>query len=159
MLERKASAVFSPCGRYRYVLRRTWDDSLPAAVFIGLNPSTADALRDDPTIRRCSAFANAWGWGGLIMLNLFAFRATTPAVMKRRRDPVGPDNDRWIKRMIRQHQSVIACWGNHGEHAGRDKQVARLITDCRCLAITARGQPAHPLYLRGNLRPAPFPKA
>ena len=152
----RGSAVFSPCRRYRYLLSRVWNDSLPTAVFIGLNPSTADASRDDPTLRRCIGFSQAWGFGGLIMLNLFAFRATAPAAMKRRRDPVGPDNDSWLKQTASRHATVIACWGVHGRHKNRSAFVSSILPPCHCLAINADGEPAHPLYLRASLQPRPF---
>src|SRR5882724_4976365 len=91
-------AVLSDCERYRYALWRRWAER-PAVLFVGLNPSTADALQDDPTIRRCIRFAKAWGYGALYMGNLFAFRATDPRAMKAEADAVGPDNDGWLRQL------------------------------------------------------------
>lgn len=89
----KKTAKLSDCRTYRYELWRTWDESKPYAMFIGLNPSTADETEDDPTIRRCINFAKTWGYGGLCMTNLFAYRATQPEDMKRASDPIGNKND------------------------------------------------------------------
>ena len=89
--------IFSPCRRYRYTLWRAWDMFNPGYVmFIGLNPSTADEVQDDPTIRRCIGYAKEWGYGAFCMTNIFAFRATDPRVMKAQADPVGPENDKWL---------------------------------------------------------------
>src|SRR5438309_1547537 len=88
----KYSATISNCQQYRYRLSRCWDESLPACMFIMLNPSTADAKVDDRTIKRCMAYARAWGYGKLYVGNLFAFRATKPKNMKAASDPVGPNN-------------------------------------------------------------------
>ena len=89
-------ARFSDCRLYRYQLWRIWDEGRPYLNVIGLNPSTADETRDDPTIRRCIDYAKRWNYGGLFMTNIFAFRATLPAVMKKQVEPVGSDNDHWL---------------------------------------------------------------
>lgn len=115
------SASFSPCRRYRYWLRIVWDDSKPLAAFIGLNPSTADEVKDDPTVRRCRNFASSWGCGGMVMFNLFPFRATLPTVMKVEADPDGD----WTKDdLLASLKSMctgpwVACWGTHGSHRFR----------------------------------------
>ncbi len=119
------TATLSNCRRYRYDLWRRWDDSKPFAMFIGLNPSTADETLDDPTIRRCINFAKSWGYGGLCMTNLFAFRATDPADMKTH------EEDRWAcdanLLQIANHSAkagvVVAAWGVHGVHCNRDRTV------------------------------------
>ena len=90
------SAAFSPCRRYRYCLSRVWNPKLPSVMFVGLNPSTADEQEDDPTVRRCIGFARNWNFGGLILVNLFAYRSTDPADLLRVDDPVGPGNDKHI---------------------------------------------------------------
>lgn len=149
------SAVISPCGVYRYELRRLWDAARPKVAFIGLNPSTADADLDDPTLRRCTAFARSWGYGELIMLNLFAFRATKPAELFRADDPFGPDIDDYLCRGLSVSSLVVACWGNHGVFRGAAESI-RLHAGLHCLRLTQSGQPAHPLYLPGNLKPLPL---
>lgn len=95
-------AHLSACGAYRYALRRTWDPARPAALFVGLNPSTADAERDDPTTRRCVRFARDWGFGGLLVGNLFAYRATRPRDLRAAAEPVGPENDWWLAALARE---------------------------------------------------------
>jgi hypothetical protein len=127
-----------------------WRSDRPPAVFIGLNPSTADALQDDPTVRRCIRFARDWGDGGLLMLNAFAYRATDPTVMRRAPDPVGPENDRYIGSLAPIGRIVVCCWGRHGDHLDRDTTMYRLVSALPasyCLGLTTNGQPKHPLYL------------
>jgi hypothetical protein len=96
-------------------------------MIIGLNPSTADEIDDDPTIRRCIAFAKSWGYGGLYMANLFAFRATEPADLFAANDPIGSGNDEWLCNLSKDAGVVVAAWGNHGSHLGRSREVMRLI--------------------------------
>jgi hypothetical protein len=149
------SAAFSRCGTYRYALWRQWDASRPDVLFVALNPSTADHRQDDPTIRRCMGFARDWGYGGLVVANLFAFRTPLPAVLRQARAPIGPRNDRWLARLAREAGLVVAAWGAHGTLADRAAEVARKLGDCHCLGLTAAGAPRHPLYVRKDapLRP------
>lgn len=121
--------------------------------FIGLNPSTADETEDDPTVRRCINFAMDWGYDGMVMLNAFAFRATDPKVMKTHPEPVGPDNDAALKHWSDRVPRVVACWGTHGAHQGREAVVRRLIPHLSVLGLTKDGHPKHPLYLPKGLRP------
>jgi hypothetical protein len=149
------TALFSGCGQYRYRLTRTWG---PAAhvVFIGLNPSTADAALDDPTIRRCSAFARSWGFDGLIMLNAWAFRSTHPRELLLTPDPNGPRNDHVIRQTCRTATLIIAAWGNHCS-LERQTKLLQLTGPLHCIASNSNGQPAHPLYLKSTLQPQPWP--
>lgn len=144
--EMKTNATLSECRKYRYALWRTWDDSKPYVVFIGLNPSTANETEDDPTIRRCIGFAKKWGYGGLCMVNLFAFRATQPSDMIASSDPVGTDNDSYIKKLAEGAGVVIAAWGNDGVYLGRSKEIVSMLPDMMCLKMNKTGEPAHPLY-------------
>ena len=144
------SAEISRDGRYRYALRRVWDEKRPAVLFVGLNPSTADAERDDPTIRRCMRFASDWGFGQLIVANLFAFRTSSPRVLRRARAPVGPSNDRWLRRLTAEADVTVAAWGNQGALLDRDREVLQLLQNPRCLEMTKRGCPRHPLYVRAS---------
>lgn len=136
---------------YRYALWRRWDRALPTMHVIGLNPSTADATRDDPTIRRCLAFARREGCGVLVMLNLFALRATDPKVMMRHDAPVGPVNDAWLREYARAGGLFVAAWGAHGSHLNRAREVRNLFdaegATLHCLGRTTSGAPRHPLYL------------
>jgi hypothetical protein len=150
-------ATISDCGKYRYNLWRIWDGEKEVVTFIGLNPSTADAEHDDPTIRRCINFAESWGYGGIYMVNLFAFRATEPKIMKSQDYPVGKENDEWIKQMVEESAIAIAAWGNHGRHMRRDLAVKKLVGEkLYCIAKTKRGNPNHPLYLKSDLTPIKF---
>lgn len=127
-------------------------------MLIGLNPSTADAKRDDPTIRRCIGFARDWGFGRLWVLNLFSFRATYPEDLKASIDPVGPRNDWWIRRMAQQVDAVVAVWGNHGAFLDRSAHVRAMLGDrLEAIRLNAGGEPAHPLYLPRGLKPSRWP--
>jgi hypothetical protein len=153
----ESGATFSPCGRFRYRLWRTWKKGGRLVTFIGLNPSTADATADDPTIRRCVGFAKAWGFGGVSVVNLFAFRATDPRELKRAVDPTGPKNDAHLFAAAAEAVKVVAAWGVHGSHRGRDEEVIELLRKsgirATCLQRTAAGHPRHPLYTKGGLKP------
>ncbi len=150
-------ANFSECEKYRYSLWRIWDDSKNNALFIGLNPSTADAEIDDPTIRRCINYAKGWGYGGLYMANLFAYRATDPKVMKKALDPVGPYNNSYLIELADQCGIVVCAWGNHGRFKNQDRRVKHLIPKMlHCLEKSKHGNPKHPLYLKKNLVPILF---
>jgi hypothetical protein len=142
-------AIFSADRVYRYVLEREWDADLPKPLFIGLNPSTADELKLDPTMRRLRASSKRWGFGGFIMCNLFAFRSTDPLALRLTRDPVGPDNDRWIRESAARARLIVPCWGTHGSYMHRDMGVRRLLSryELRCFGTTKHGHPKHPLYL------------
>ncbi len=142
----KTDANLSECRKYRYALWRIWDDSKQYAMFIGLNPSIADETDDDPTITRCINFARDWGFGGLCMANLFAFRATDPSEMMSASYPIGIDNDRWLKRLSNNAGVIVAAWGNDGSFMGRSKEVARMFKNLKCLKMNKTGEPAHPLY-------------
>lgn len=167
-------AEFDPAdARYRYLLWRLWDASLPPLNVIGLNPSTADATRDDPTIRRCCRFARDWGFGGLLMTNLFAWRAADPRAMMAAPEPVGRLNDGYLMLAaaypidlghdvgrLREAGWVLAAWGTHGEHRGRASEVLaglrRRGVDACCLGVNRDGSPKHPLYQPSDARPSRY---
>ena len=142
----KTDAIFSECRKYRYALTRIWDETKPYAMFIGLTPSTADEIQDDPTVRRCITFAKSWGFGGVCMTNIFAYRATQPADMMAAADPVGPDNDMWLKKLADNAAVIVAAWGNDGSFNNRSTEVISLFQDLKCLKLNKSGEPAHPLY-------------
>lgn len=149
----KIDAKLSKCRKYRYALWRIWDDSKPYAMFIGLNPSTADETEDDPTINRCIGFSKNWGYGGLCMANLFAFRSTDPRVMMASNNPVGTNNDDWIKKLSKEAGIVVAAWGNNGSYMDRSKKIVDMIPNLMCLRINKTGEPSHPLYQHGSAQP------
>ncbi len=148
-------AIFSPCRTWRYVLWRVWDDTLPKVAFIGLNPSTADETQDDPTIRRCIGYARAWGYGGIRMLNLFAFRATDPKDLKAAPEPIGPENNWRLILWCESAQLRVAAWGAHGAYKSRGAEVRSMLwkLNLHHLGLTKDGNPKHPLYLRADLKP------
>ncbi len=156
-----SGAHFSRCRRWRYLLWRRWDATRPVANFLMLNPSTADELKLDPSCTRARNYAERWGYGGLIVTNIFGWRATDPKVMKSVKDPVGRGNDAAILRAAREAKTVVCAWGNHGEHLGRGERVARMLRDngvaLNLLRQNGKGQPCHPLYLPQTLTPAVFP--
>lgn len=151
----KTSAVIDTTQKYRYRLIREWGPG-PVTCFVMLNPSTADATVDDPTIRRCIAFAKSWGCGSLVVVNLFAYRTPKPALLRVAVDPVGPENDQNIREVVEQAAMVVAAWGNDGIYRDRDREVLALLKAPLCLGITNRKAPRHPLYLRGDTRLVPF---
>ena len=125
-------ATFSKDGLYRYRLGRTWGEcggssGSGALLVIGLNPSTADGERDDPTIRRCIDFARRWGHTSLVITNLFAHRATNPRALMDVDDPVGPKNDQWLIEEAKRATQVLCAWGNGGKLLQRDKAVLSLL--------------------------------
>ena len=150
------TASFSSCRTYRYSLSRIWDKQKKFVLFIGLNPSTADEEVDDPTIRRCSGYAQKWGYGGFIMVNLFAYRTTLPSNLKKVKYPVGKDNDKYIVKLSKKADITVAAWGNNGNLYSRDKQILNLVPNLKCLKVNKSGQPAHPLYLKKGLKLTKF---
>lgn len=164
-----SDALITDCGRYRYWLTREWDQSRIKLTWIMLNPSTADASQDDPTIRRCIGFARDLGFGGIRVMNLFALRATDPKELKKQPAPIGPENDSHLRNLGALNQMgsvsmVIAAWGAHGALYRRGEHVARIITE-QCglplyaMKITASGHPSHPLYLPSDAKPFIWKKA
>ena len=147
-------ASFSPDGRYRYTLRRVWDDAKAMVLFVMLNPSIADACQDDPTVRRCQNYAQDWGYGGLWVGNLFAYISTDPSALRDVADPVGPDNDVALLRMHQGAAMTVAAWGTRGGLLDRDKQVREMLTGpVYCLHRTKQGQPGHPGRLPKSATP------
>lgn len=155
-------AIFSDCGLYRYLLVRSWAEG-PRLLFIMLNPSTANALLDDATIRRCIAFARAHGYAGIEVVNLFAYRVTDPAELRRAGYPVGPDNDMHILMAAKRAGAVCVAWGAVAAADERIQHVmpilARRGIEPQCLHITRSGYPGHPLYLARTKRLQPFAPA
>ncbi|WOB42127.1 DUF1643 domain-containing protein [Thermoleptolyngbya oregonensis NK1-22] len=150
-----AGATFDLSGRYRYTLWRVWDFAAPRVAFVMLNPSTADAERNDPTIRRCIGLAKAWGYGGLEVVNLFAYRATRPQDLKRVDDPIGEAGDRPLIAAAEQAAQIILAWGNGGALYQRDRAVLALLSGypLHCLGLTQQQQPRHPLYVPSGTVP------
>lgn len=142
-------ACFDVTRRYRYRLWRVWNPDLPTVCFVMLNPSTADADKNDPTIRRCIGFAQAWSFGRLDVVNLFALRSPRPSMLTRAAAPVGPDNDKWITAVTSAAATVIVAWGANPNAAGRHSimHAVAKTTVLHCLGVTQSGQPRHPLFV------------
>lgn len=155
-----SGAIFSDDGMYRYALWRVWDCTLPLLGYGLLNPSTADAATNDPTISRCCTRAKLLGYGGIIVWNLFAFRATDPKDMKRAAEPIGELNPIWIMRCVRRCAMTICGWGTDGAYKQQGRLVRHFLRH-HCLPYYLRlsektGQPWHPLYLPYDLKPQPW---
>jgi hypothetical protein len=151
-------------GAYRYTLSRSWEEGHGTVNFIMLNPSTATHEVDDPTIRRCTQFARAWGYRRLVVTNLFAYRATDPVELRRVADPVGPENDWHLAYCARREADrVVLAWGAHGGYLGRDRAVLDVLPHRgfdspppMCLGVTKAGAPRHPLYLSASTPLQPY---
>lgn len=156
-----AGAVFSRCRRWRYLLWRRWDESRPVANFLMLNPSTADEHKLDPSCTRARNYAGRWGFGALVITNIFAWRSTDPKALVLVENPVGRANDAAIVKAAREARLVVCAWGNHGAHLDRSEAVLELLrrTGIRThvLRLNGAGHPAHPLYLPASLNPKPWP--
>lgn len=156
---RAKSAILSDCGLYRYRLERRWGPQKPW-VFILINPSTADDVEDDPTVTRLVERAKRGGAGGIVVLNLFAFRSAYPTDMMAAADPIGPDNDRHLLEVCAEADEVICGWGADGRFMDRDKQVVAMLRQhgitAKCLQVNKDGTPRHPLYVAYSKQPIPY---
>lgn len=152
-------AQFSACGQYRYRLSRTWSNG-PTVLWLMLNPSTADATANDPTVERCERRARASGYGRLLVANIFALRSTDPKGLYTHDEPIGPDNDQAISDTAKQADLVVCGWGNHGALSGRGIDVMRSLESAdlnpHALRMTGAGQPNHPLYVPYAVEPRPI---
>ena len=139
-------------GAYRYHLWRTWDPAAPQVAFIMCNPSLADEITDDPTLRRCIGFAQTWGFGTLSVVNVFAYRSPSPGELLMVTAPIGPENDVYLLHTAAQSSCLIAAWGCYGAYQGRDRAILELLAPHTsrmfCLGRNRDGSPKHPLYVR-----------
>lgn len=159
-------ATFSECGRYRYLLWRQWDTwsgEPRTCMWLMLNPSTADALENDPTVERCRRRSVEMGFGRMVVCNLFALRSTDPDRLREVDDPVGPDNDAHLRREASEADRVVCAWGHHGAYMARGREVKEALTSSGntlyCLGTTSAGQPRHPLYVSYQQEPRIWRKA
>jgi hypothetical protein len=144
------TAILSSDNIYRYELSRIWDDEKPKILFIMLNPSTADEFVEDPTIRRIVNYAKDWGYGGVYVGNLYAFRSTDPKGLNSAEDPVGPENITHIQTLIGLVDKVVYAWGNERKEP---EWLKKIVTNPYCIDISKKGIPKHPLYLKKCLKP------
>lgn len=157
---REASAVIDPTGTYRYALWRWWTDDQSDQRFINfvmLNPSTADGIEDDATIRKCMAFSRAWGFKRMGVTNLFALRSRDPHVLLEHKAPIGPQNDQTIVNIAAAATAIICAWGNDGWLLDRPAAVKQLLrpyaSKLHFLRLNGTGEPAHPLFLPTAITP------
>lgn len=146
-----SGADFSADRRYRYRLWRNWRTG-PRACFIMLNPSTADEIVSDPTVRRCISFAHSWGMAGIDVVNLYALISSDPSALWNDRDPIGPDNDARILSAATRAQIVVAAWGSCPRALDRATHVLEVLLNVAltCFGLTHAGDPKHPLYLAAS---------
>lgn len=155
-----SSAIISPCGAYRYLLTRSvrngWP-KLPPLVFVMLNPSTADASIDDPTVRRLRGFAERWRCDGLVVANAYAYRTSSPADLWHVSDPIGPANDEYLRILALEHEIIFFGWGNNIE-TDREQEIEDIFKHnlTLCLGHTNGRNPRHPLYVRSDEQPRLF---
>lgn len=161
----RSTAEFSPCGLYRWLLTRQWDEALPMMPLVMLNGSTADASVNDPTITRCMGFGRRAGAGGLLVANIYGLRSTDPARLKVAGDPFGADNDKALALVARyavdRGVAIVCAWGVHGSYLNADKRFLAIAKHhgarLECLGKTKDGHPRHPLYLKSDTPFEPFP--
>ena len=151
----QTGAEFDSTGCYRYLLWRSWDEQAGRVGFVMLNPSRANAIVNDPTLRRCLGFARSWGYGALEVVNLFAYCTAQPAALRQVSDPIGQENDRYLRALGQRVDHIVFAWGNGGALQSRDRAVMALLGEHNliyCLGTTKLGQPKHPLYLRCDVQ-------
>ena len=163
---RKKHAILSPDRVYCYTLERTWDCRKARVLFIMLNPSDADENIDDRTVIRCGQFADRWGYGGIVVGNLFAYRSPNPGALLHHHDPVGPDNDYHLRRLAKECETVIVAWGNSPGNFPRFQERQAVLKELlkgrmQCLGTNQSGTPKHPLALGqhripDDAKPRPF---
>lgn len=153
-------AEFSKCGKYRYRLWRTWDFDKPILTFILMNPSTADEIKNDPTITRQIKRATRLGFGGMVVLNCGGIRETDSRKAWKDEDPIGPHNQEVIEQAVSEGGSFIAAWGRPACKYGADEAVLRIFraraATLQCLGVNADRSPKHPLYVGYDVAPEPY---
>lgn len=155
----ESSAVFDLTGTYRFLLTRVWDPDRPRVCWVMLNPSHADAYHNDKTVKQIISYAKAWNFGGLEVVNLFAFISTDPSKLREEGDPVGSGNDRYIREAVGRASMIVCAWGAGGTLRGRDKEVIAILQEfgeLRCIGRTKDGHPWHPSRKSLELRAIPF---
>lgn len=146
-----SGATFSECKKYRYALWRIWDKAKPVVMFIGLNPSTANESENDPTIRRVVSMANSWGYGGVYMMNCWAYIATDPTLLKTN-EFSNEWNNNTITATASKCKTIVFAWGSFEivKRLGRDSELIEMFPNAKCLMKNKNGSPRHPLYVKGD---------
>ena len=151
-----SKASLSRDQKYRYSLSRIWEEHKECVLFIGLNPSMADAKSDDPTIRRLIGFAQRWGFGGMHVCNLYAYRTPDPKELFKVAYPIGKYNYRYIKKMRKEARITVLIYGNDGRRFDRHEKILKQIDKPYCIKVSKGGMPMHPLYLKYTEQPLPY---
>ncbi|MFP7174948.1 DUF1643 domain-containing protein [Priestia filamentosa] len=140
---------------YRYSLWRIWDETKPRVVFIMLNPITEGETKDNPTVRRCIAFAKEWGYGSLEVVNLFSYRASTPEMLKKAKEPVGASNEQFLLQAANRAERIVLAWGIHGAFLKQNEKVLTLLKSypLYALGVTKERHPRHPLFMKKSAKP------
>lgn len=154
-------AVISDCGKYRYLLRRTWDHGKLRALLVMLNPSTADARQDDATIRSCVRLLSGLGYGSMEVVNVFGYRATDPGELLKADDPCGPKNEDIVRAAIERCDTVVVAWGAWPPAKAASVYIRNAIRASRpamfCFGKTKSGAPKHPLYVKSGTALEAYP--
>jgi len=148
-------AAFSADRQYRYALWRIWNPDKPLAMFIGLNPSTANEHVDDPTIKRVMKLVGGWGYGGFYMMNLFAIVSSDPNILVGHSDPLG-ENELWLDKIALECEMIVFAWGAFKQCRARAEEIKNRFPGAYCLRKTKDGHPWHPLYIPAKTKPIPF---
>lgn len=157
MVFTEQSAKFSERNIYRYELLRIWVQDLKTVMFIGLNPSKATDKVTDRTISTCINRAKAWGFGGIIMCNLFGLVSTDPKELLNSSDPIGVENDIYLKDNADKVDMIVAMWGDLGQLNGRSEVVKKLFLEkLFYLNLNKSGEPSHTRGLSLDFEPTPF---
>jgi hypothetical protein len=152
-----SGATISNCKKYRYQLWHIWDESKPKVLFIMLNPSLAESEKNNPTVKRCINFAKSWGYGGLYVGNLYAYRTAYPKELKKAGYLKGEENIRHLREMGKESELIICAWGVFGVTKSNNTEwVFSLFEKLHYLALSKDEIPRHPLYLKKDLKPIPF---
>lgn len=156
------TCYISSCGQYRYWLHHCWNGDKPVLGCCLCNPSKADAKRDDPTVDKITRYAMRWGYGGFVIVNLFAYIATDPRELLEAKDPIGPQNDMNIINQLSQCDGLFVGWGCPGRILQRDRDVLALLAKHKrvprpyCFSRNHDGSPVHPLYQLDRARLVPY---
>lgn len=158
----RKGALLSPSRTYRYILSRSWcSSSTPnQLIVIGLNPSKADARVDDPTVKKLIFITRRFGYNALMLLNLFAYRATDPKELLKVEDPIGPMNNEILESYCSGIGDIVLAWGNGGTYMERGREVMNMLLPTnkllKCFGKTGQGHPCHPLYLPKETKIVPW---
>lgn len=155
LFPRVMDGIFNDDRKYRFALWKIWNDKLPLVMFIGLNPSTANEYKPDPTITRVTEFAKDWGYGGFYMLNLFTYVTAYPKELKQCNDPEKL-SDFYLYNISSKCKTVVFAWGKFKQAEERAKKVIEMFPNAYCFFKNKDGSPRHPLYVKSGTKLTKF---